>query len=314
MAGWQLDTPVALFVFNRPDHARRVVEQIAAVEPPTLMVVADGPRADHPDDEERCARTRSVVEGAVDWDCDLRRNYADRNLGLRRRFGSGLEWLFTREEEAIILEDDCVPSASFFRFCEEMLGEYRDDERIMDVTGSNHLGQWKADRQDYHFSYYGSIWGWATWRRSWEWYDPEMALWDDPEIRRRIGDVIADDDQFRYLRHLYQRTYEGDIDTWDYQWGFARHRNSALSVVPSRNLVSNIGFDERATHTRRETSDLADAPRYELEFPVRRNEFTAVDREYDRRFHAMRPVSDRNRLLRRGKDVFRRITGALSDR
>lgn len=298
-----LSTPVALFIFNRPHKTAEVVDQITAVEPSTLLIVADGPRENHPEDPSRCEHARSVVEEAVEWDCDLRWNVADENLGLKRRFVTGLEWIFEQEQEAIILEDDCVPSESFFRFCSEMLDEYRHDERIMDIAGSNHLGEWKSDRQDYHFSLYGGIWGWATWRRAWEWYDPEMELWEDSEVRQRVRDVIAVDDQADYIEYIFDKVYEGEIETWDYQWGFARYINSALSIVPSRNLVSNIGFDDDATNTDAEDSDLSAIPRNDLDFPIDRQKYVAVDREYDRRFHLKRPLSERYRFFRNIRDI-----------
>lgn len=304
MTAYRVDTPVAFFVYNRPEKANRVLERIATVEPETLFVVADGPDPDDPEDERRCAETRSVVEAGIDWDCDVRREFADENLGLRERFVTGLRWVFGEAESAILLEDDCLPNECFFRFCDEMLEEYRYDTRVMDVTGSNHLGTWKDDRQDYHFSFYGSIWGWATWRRSWERYDPEMSLWADSEARARFRDVIADDDQADYLEYVYEQVYDGDLETWDYQWGFARQLNSAVSVVPSRNLVTNIGFGEDATNTTATESEMADVDRYSLSFPLERREYVAVDRKYDEQFHEMRPLTHRSRLLRRGRALY----------
>jgi len=297
MGSFSVDTPVALFVFNRPDRTRQVMEEIAAVKPRTLLVVADGPREGHPDDETKCQDTRAVIDDNVSWNCTIRRNYADHNLGLFERFVTGLRWLFQDVSEAIILEDDCVPNRDFFRFCETMLEMYRDDERVMDISGSNLLGGWKADRQDYHFSYYGGIWGWATWRRAWELYDPEMSLWTEPEVRQRVRDVIADRRQYRSLEMLYKEAYQKQ-ETWDYPWVFARQINSALSVVPAENLVTNIGFGEEATNTTNKDAKLAKIPQGSLEFPIERNQFVAVDREFDRRYHRMRPISHRNRLLR----------------
>lgn len=306
MSGWTLDTPVAFFVFNRPEKTRRVAEQIAAAGPPRVLVIADGPREGHSTDTDRCERTRAVID-EIDWRCTVKRNYADENLGLYERFSTGLEWVFTNEDRAVILEDDCLPNESFFRFCDTMLERYRDDERIMDITGTNHLGTWKDGQQDYHFSYQGSIWGWATWHRSWEWYDPEMQLWSEPEVRQQLRDVIANDQHADYLAYIYQQTFE-NLDTWDYQWGFARQINSALSIVPSRNLISNIGFDETATNTTDTDSELADGQQYSLEPPYTRPDCVGVDRTHDERLHRMRPISHRNRLLRAGRRLYDRGT------
>lgn len=282
-----IDTPVAFFIFNRPEKTERVFEQIAAAEPPALYVVADGPRPDVADDPTLCKQTRKVVEDP-DWDCQTHRNYADENLGVCERISTGIEWVFRHEREAILLEDDCLPHLHFFPFCEQMLEQYRGDERVMDVTGTNAISKWKDDRQDYHFSYHGIIWGWATWREAWDNYDPEMKLWDDSEVRGRIRDVLADDAQYRYTERVYNKTYTGELDTWDYQWGFARQRNSGLSVVPSRNLVTNIGFDTGTVHKNAEGDPRANLPLFGLDFPIEQNQFVAPDRGYDQRYHKLR--------------------------
>lgn len=297
--------PVCLFVFNRPELTETVFEQVRSVKPSRLYVVADGPRADYPEDVDRCRETRAVTED-VDWDCDVRRAYADKNLGLKRRFATGLEFLFNHENRAIILEDDCVPSTDFFQFCAVMLDQYAEDERVWDISGTNYLEHWRDDEQDYHFSYYGGIWGWATWKRAWEAYDPSMELWSDPEIRSRLRDVIVDDSQYEYLRAVYDRTHRDEIETWDYQWGFARHINSGLSVVPARNLVSNVGFGANATNTV-DKGPLANIPRHSLSFPLDIHDYVAVDRTFDRRFHELRTAWwERIPILRRVVDVVTR--------
>lgn len=287
MSKYNLDTPVALCVFNRPDTTRRVFDRVAEAEPPELYVVSDGPRPNVPDDESRVEEVRSIVT-EVDWDCRLHTDFATSNFGVRERLSTGISWVFEQTDEAIILEDDCLPHADLFRFCERMLDLYRGDERVMDVTGTNTQKRWKDDCQDYHFSFHGLIWGWATWADAWNEYDPEMSLWGDPEVRERVHDVMADDAQYRYTERLYNEVYRGELGTWDYQWGFAKQRNSGLSVVPSRNLVTNIGFDSGTFHEDAEEDPRANLPTYGLEFPLKRNKFVAPDRKYDRRYHDMR--------------------------
>jgi hypothetical protein len=284
-----------------------VFEQIRAVEPDDLFVVADGPRADHPEDKQRIEETRAIVED-VDWGCDVRRLYADQNLGIGRRIPTGLDAVFDEVDRAIILEDDCVPDRSFFRFCQLMLEVYSDDDRVMDVSGSNHLGTWKPEKQDYHFSTYGGIWGWATWRRAWNLYEAEMEPWGDPEIRDRVRDYIADDRQFEYVRRIYQSTYEGKIETWDYQWGFTRSINWGLSVVPARNLVSNVGFGDGATNTTDTDSPLANISRHSMDFPLDIRDYVGVDRDYDERYYRISNSQwERNPILRSIRDVYYRF-------
>ncbi|WP_195893022.1 glycosyltransferase family 2 protein [Halopiger djelfimassiliensis] len=298
-----LNSPVAIFVFNRPETTKKVFEMIRDVEPDTLYVVADGPRADIESDQEKCRRTRAITEN-VDWNCTVHREYAVENLGLKRRFVTGLETIFSNEDRAIILEDDCVPNHDFFIFCDEMLERYEDDMRVWDISGTNYLGEWKPEQQDYHFSYYGGIWGWATWRRAWMKYDPKMRLWTEEGVQHRLKDVLASKSQYEYLRTVYDRTYQGVIETWDYQWGFARHVNSGLSVVPSRNLVTNVGFGDHATNTTNEGSNMANIPRGKIDFPLDFHDYVAVDRTFDEEFHKLRTSWwERNPVLRRLSDT-----------
>jgi len=278
-----LHAPVAFIVFNRPEQTARVFAEIARAQPKQLLIVADGPRADRAGEVERCAQVRDIVSH-VDWPCDVRTNFSNTNLGCRRRVSSGLDWVFDHVPEAIVLEDDCLPDPTLFRFMDEMLARYRDDERIMMVTGTNPMDRWKDERQRYHFWYCGSIWGWASWRGAWRHSDVDMRPWNDDEARQRVRDVFAEPELYEPRLAAYDKVARGEIDTWDMQWSFARIVNSGLSVVPSVNLVSNIGFGEGATHTRSAGSPIANLPTTPMTFPLRFHDYVAVDREYDRAF------------------------------
>jgi hypothetical protein len=298
-----MKTPVAFIIFNRPDTTKRVFEAIRQAKPPKLLVIADGPRADRPGEAEKCAAARAIIEG-VDWECEVLTNYSDINLGCGKRPATGIKWVFEQVEEAIILEDDCLPNYSFFRFCELMLEEYRYDQRIMMISGTNWVGEWKSNIQSYHFSYYGGTWGWASWRRAWQYFDYEIKLWEKNEIRERIRDVIADNEQFRSREKIYWNTCKNPttITWWDYQWGFARLLQSGLSIVPSLNLISNIGFGNDATHTKSNESAVANIKSTEIEFPLKINKFTVVDRDYDRKLFYK---------LIKNKNIFDRIKSKL---
>jgi hypothetical protein len=278
-------TPVAFLIYNRPEMTARTFERIAAARPPALLVVADGPRADKAGDAERCAQARAIA-AHIDWPCDLLTDFADADLGCRQRVSTGLDWVFRTVPRAIILEDDCVPDASFFRYCDEMLERYRDDQRVMMVSGFNPAAPWKSELQSYHFSYCGSIWGWASWRRAWRFYDSTMRAWDDDQARQRVRDTFAEPALYEGRLSAYEKVHAGAIDTWDMQWSFARIIQSGLSVVPAQNLIQNIGFGTEATHTRRDTAGIGAIASGSLGFPLRHNPFVAVDREYDRAFTA----------------------------
>ncbi|MGE0132045.1 MAG: glycosyltransferase family 2 protein [Blastocatellales bacterium] len=246
-----MDTPVALIIFNRPDCTRLVLDRVAKSKPKKLLVIADGPRPNRPDDVEKCAATRAVIE-RVDWDCDVVTDYSDVNLGCKMRPVTGVNWLFEQVEEAIILEDDCLPDPSFFPFCEELLKRYRDDERVMMIGGFNFFGQHHhpSPRQSYYFSYLGSTWGWATWRRAWRLNDPEMEKWPLVVESKLIDHLFPDPVHARYWYDVFARILDGRMhDTWDYQWQLSCWFNSGFRIFPETSLISNIGFREDATHT-----------------------------------------------------------------
>ncbi len=300
-----LETPVVLFLFNRPDSTARVFEVIRQIRPKHLMLVADGPRSSHGEDDQLCRSARAMVHN-VDWECNLVHDYADQNMGLGHRVSSGLEHAFRRYEAAIILEDDTLPDLSFFAFCRNLLERYRDDERIMMISGTNNLVKWQPAVQDYHFSAYGSIWGWATWRRAWRHYDYALKSLEDGEVRKRVADMLGDPEQFAYREKVCREVKLGRTDTWDYQWTWARLAAGGLAAVSAVNLVSNIGFGEQATHTRSFNLAAANLQRTKAPENLRPPDKTEADREYDHRyFNLMRQRIDADDLYRHGVEFIK---------
>lgn len=293
---WKLRAPVALMVFKRPDVTRRVFEQIRAIQPTKLLVIADGHRPDRVGEIDKCTQTRKIIDEGVDWNCEVIKNYSDVNMGCKQRVSSGIKWVFEQVEEAIILEDDCLPHPTFFRFCDELLDKYRHDDRVATICGTNVVGEWKADIQNYHFSYYGGIWGWASWRRAWNDYDVEMKLWGEPEAQARVKDVLCDKKQYLNRKAVFDRMYAGQIDSWDHQWSFARLLHSRLAVVPSRNLISNIGFSDEATHTNNYIKGVSELSLQEMKFPLKEPYGFAVDRGYDLQYY--QKIFNRKRTLK----------------
>jgi hypothetical protein len=260
-----LDVPVALILFNRPRQTARVFEAIAAAQPRELYLIADGPR----DLTERAATdsARSVVS-RVNWRCDVQTRYADRNLGCRANVSQGIDWLFSQTDSAIILEDDCLPHASFFPYCAELLQRYREDERVAMISGDNFQFGRRMTSDSYYFSYMNHIWGWASWRRAWRGFDASMNEWE----RLRQTDWLEQHLSFpalaRKMRSNFDRVWRSEVDTWDTQWTFACWRANALTALPAVNLVSNIGFGFGATHTHAAASPLANLPTGAIEFPL----------------------------------------------
>ena len=198
---YAFSTPILFFIFNRPEYTQQVFERIRQARPRQLFVVADGPRV--PSDIPLIKRTRSLI--AVDWECELKTLYADKNMGLKERISSGISWFFDHVERGIILEDDCLPHPSFFQFCEEMLEYYSNHNHIMMITGSNPLQDHVMDTS-YTFSEYFSIWGWATWRRAWKQYDKHMTRWPEIKKTKIFGNYIYKSGYFA-LRAIFLSGY-----------------------------------------------------------------------------------------------------------
>jgi predicted O-linked N-acetylglucosamine transferase (SPINDLY family)/cephalosporin hydroxylase/glycosyltransferase involved in cell wall biosynthesis len=265
MTQWQLNTPVVFIIFNRPQTTQKVFEVIRQVQPPKLFVIADGTRSQHPEDLQKCAATREIIN-QVDWDCEVFKNYSEINLGCRQRVSSGLSWVFQQVEEAIILEDDCLPHPSFFRFCEELLAKYRHTENIFVISGNNFQFCQKRTSNSYYFSRYNHLWGWATWRRAWQHYDDTMKQWPTAKQNNLLSQVFSTPEAIQYWSSRFQANYNG-FNSWGYAWTFACWYHRGLTILPAVNLVSNIGFGVEATHT--QTVDfVANLPTVEIKFPL----------------------------------------------
>ena len=280
MSHWQLATPVAFIVFNRPQTTRRVFARIAQARPPVLLVVADGPRDARAGEAELCREVRAVI-AAVDWECQVLTNYSDVNLGCKNRVASGLDWVFEQVPEAIILEDDCLPDPTFFRFCEEMLIRYRDDTRVAMVSGDNFQTGRPPCPSSYYFSRFLHIWGWASWRRAWKHYDRNASIW--PQLRDADGlkTLLEIPSQRKYWKAVFQSVYDGQIDTWDYQWTLAAWSQGMLAINPAVNLVSNIGFGAGATHTTAHTNRYANLETKPMSFPMTHPSLVLPDHDAD---------------------------------
>lgn len=244
-----IDAPVAFFVFNRPDVTRRVFAEIRRARPARLLIVADGPRCSRDGEAQRCAEVRALVD-QVDWPCEVERLYAEVNLGCRLRVSSGLDWVFSRVDRAIILEDDCLPDPSFFAFCTELLERFADDRRVMHISGTSFLRQGWPTSTSYIATRMPFVWGWATWRRAWNAYDVDVADW--PTFRNNDGLTtwFANPQDRAGWTQRIDDVFSKRLDTWDIQWAYACLRSGGVSLMSTNNLVSNLGFGAEATHTR----------------------------------------------------------------
>ena len=259
-----LSTPVAFFIFNRPELTRIVFDTIRKAQPCQLFVIADGPRTR--DEQQRCQATREIVK-QVDWPCEVFLNYADANLGCKARISSGITWVFEHVEEAIILEDDCAPIPSFFPFCQSLLEQYREDQRIFVINGSNFQNGIHRTSYSYYFSRYNHCWGWATWKRAWQHWHSDREKWTSFKDQGLMEQLLEDPEEREHWMRVFDKLFlEGRPNTWDYPWMFACWSQGRLAITPVENMVSNLGFGELATHTKeidprvayRETRDIWD--------------------------------------------------------
>jgi len=257
-----LKTPILLLIFNRPDVTEKVFEEIRKAEPKYLYVAADGGRAEKSGEKELCEQARNIIK-KVDWDCEVKTLFRSENLGLRKAVSEAISWFFNNIEEGIILEDDCLPSQSFFRFCEEMLDRYRNDKKIMHISGNNFQNGIQRGDGSYYFSKIMHCWGWATWKRAWKLYDKDMQKYPEFVDKNLIKTVSKNKAVQEHWINKFQKVYEKELNSWAYVWTYSIYNVKGLCINPNNNLVTNIGFGENATHTQ-ELNNLANKEKTEM--------------------------------------------------
>lgn len=273
-----MSPPIIFLIFNRPKLTRRVFACIRAARPERFFIAADGPRADRPGEAQLCDEARSVIDG-VDWPCAVKTLFREKNLGCRVAVSTAIDWFFDHEPEGIILEDDCVPDATFFPYAKELLIHYRNDERVMVIAGDHFHGDAHQPPHSYFLSRYPHCWGWASWRRAWQHYDHDMSQW--PALRNTdwlltVGD--GNRDFQRYWTRIFDMAYAGKVDSWAYRWTFSCWAQSGLTILPALNLVTNIGFSEDATRTKGSDEQLDSIPIESLSFPL--SHLSSMVRDY----------------------------------
>ncbi len=287
--------PILLIAYRRADTTARVFEAIRSSRPRRLYIAVNAPSPTRPADSEMVANVKQVVD-EVDWPCKVSRLYRSVHLQVGESVSSAITWFFEHEPEGIILEDDCLPDPSFFSFCSELLERYRDETNVMQVAGFNPLGEPRAWASDYVFSQYGWQWGWATWRRAWQHFDLAMSSW--PDFKRTGLHRGANFWPARVA--ILDKTFRGDVGTWDYQWAFAMAARWGLSAVPRVSLIQNIGLGEGTHYQGREGRPTATALAGALGHPLRHPNFIVPDPEFDRALVARHsPQHVVRRVLRR---------------
>lgn len=289
-------TPVLFIIFNRPETTQRVFDAIRIARPTRLYVAADGARMNRQDEIHKCRQARSIAT-AVDWPCDVRTLFREENLGCGRGVSAAISWFFKHETEGIILEDDCLPSPSFFKFCSVLLKRFRNDKRVMQIGGNNfESSRLREGKYSYRFSNLAYIWGWATWRRAWKLHDFNMTHYKEITEKGYLDEAYDSIYERDFYQYVFAQMYKGDDRTWDYQWQFALRINSGLVIVPSRNLVQNLGFGGEATNTHNPKAVGHDLKPEKMAFPLRHPEFIMIDKKKDRQVFNLVCTSQSSRI------------------
>ena len=280
------NTPILFLIFNRPETTAPVFEQIKKLRPKYLYVAADGPRDNKPGEAEECSAARAIVLEGIDWDCEVKTFLRAENAGCRKAVSEAIAWFFEQEEQGIILEDDCLPHQSFFPYCEQLLIRYKHDSTVISIGGTN-LGYDFENDDSYGFSRFMNMWGWATWRRSVQLVDYDMNRWKKMTFKKlflfsRLKNKQAIDiNWINYWKNYFDITASGKLNTWDYQWIFAQLYHKKISIFPSHNLVKNIGFTDKATHTAYPDHPIAGLPLQVLELPLKHPVNNLVNAVYE---------------------------------
>ena len=299
-----LKTPVLFLVFNRLDTTKQVFEAIRQARPPRIYVAADGARVNKEDESEKIQAVRDHVMQNIDWDCEVKTLFRDENLGCKYAVSGAITWFFENEEQGIILEDDCLPSQSFFWFCEELLDRYKDDFRVWHISGDNFQNGIKRGDASYYFSKFNHIWGWASWADRWSHYDVEMSSFSQFKDDGLIASNFSEKKDQLYWLNVFDRTFNGEVDTWDYQWTYTVLSNSGLSILPNKNLISNVGFGADATHTKDLDSLYSQISSTDLIMPLAHSRFCIFDVNADN-YTSSQMFSKDNFLFRVFKKIIR---------
>ncbi len=269
-------TPVPFLIQRRPELTETVLAAIRRAGPIHLLVAADRPEKD-----ERCQQTRKLVLEGIDWPCVLQTRFSEKRLGCGQAISQALDWGFTVHERLIIIEDDCLPDPSFFRFCTELFERYQYEEKVMQICGSNLSGHKAQNSSSYYCSRFPTIWGWASWRRAWIQNDARMSAWPACRSSQSWRHSCSFAGEVGWRKHIYNSAHFGAIETWDTAWEFTKQVCCGVSLIPCVNLVSNLEFGAEATHT----FDLND-PRSQMtivsiDFPLRHVETIVTHDEAD---------------------------------
>lgn len=277
----ECDVPIVLIAFNRPLQTNAILKSIKAVKAKRLYVLVDGHRPDRPGEEELISQVIAQVK-KYEGEFQIFYNISEVNLGIRQRVITGLDWVFSLEESAIILEDDCIPDPSFFGYCSELLKHFRDDSEIGVISGFRASPESQNQTASYSYSNFSMTWGWATWRRVWDTFDKSGSTWTDKSARTRILNSMHGQNTRRYWSfNLSQATRNQNHAGWDYLFTLSQWVNNRINIIPQRSLIKNVGFTMDATHTRDPNNPLASVGAGSIALPLTHPREKKLDKNLD---------------------------------
>jgi hypothetical protein len=238
--------PVVFITFNRPECAKLSFRAIKKYKPKKLFLIVDGPRKNHRNDNINCGKVKKIISN-INWNCKVYKNFSSRNLGIKKRIITGLDWVFLKTEFAIVIEDDCLVNRSFFNFCELMLNKYNNNNKVFMISGTNFINNFYK-KSDYLFSNFGSFWGWATWKRSWRKYRHKKNFWLNFKKNIDWSSYNFNNEMINHWINIFDKVYLKKYNTWDYQCWASMWKNKSYAIVPRLNMVTNIGFGPQSTH------------------------------------------------------------------
>ncbi len=275
---------VLLLFFARPEQTKQVFDSIKEARPSKLFLYQDGPR-EGKNDIEGIMACRKIVED-IDWECEVHKNYIEKNQGCDPSGYLSRKWMFSYVDKGIILEDDTVPCQSFYPFCKELLDKYENDQRINMISGMNNFGTYECGGADYFFTSGGSIWGWATWKRVVDEWDPDYNYLSDEYVMNSIKSVYGKS----YINQLIATCNWHKASGKEYFetiGGMNLFVQGRYNIVPSKNMISNVGIADISTHS---TNDILKIPRavrkvffmktYEYSFPLNHPKYVVNDINY----------------------------------
>ena len=274
----KINTAILLIGFNRPENIKRLLNILKKTRVSRLYISIDGPRKNNNLDQNLIDKHRILIKN-INWPCSVKALFNKKNLGCGKAVKNAIDWFFRFEKQGIILEDDLIPSNSFFFYCEELLNRYSKDDRIGMISGNN-LTNFQFKKKSYLFSKHATTWGWASWRRAWKNYEFYLNWNKSIENKNIIRNGFVTNNFKSYLYSRIDYLVNRLVDTWDYQWSFTLYSQNQLCIIPKKNLVKNIGFDQSATHTKSKIKFLYNV-KHEIQFPLIHQKYTCPDYDYD---------------------------------